>query len=340
MRICLLGDISGNSDEGMKNVSRHLCHELSKRHDVLPVIPRKAASRSHLKRVQKFEPDIIHYVHGPSMRSFIVVKYLARHCKGAKTVMSATRPELSILSKRMVPLLKPDLILVQSYQNEGLFTKLGCRTEFLPNGVDITKFLPVSSDEKVELRLKHGIDPERYIILHIGGIKANRNVGILSELQQGNNQVVVIGSTSLPMDDDIYKSLVESGCIVWRKYFENINEIYSLADCYVFLVVRKGNHRNSVFEKTGCIDMPLTVMEAMACNLPVITTKLGALPRMFTEDDGLFFTEADEDILQKLNTIKAGVEVRTRKKVLAYSWENIGEKLEQIYHCLLTECGN
>jgi len=337
MRICLLGDISGNSDEGMKNVSRHLCHELSKRHEVLSVAPRAVFSRSELKRVREFGPEIIHYVHGPSVKSFIVVRFLARHCKNTRTVMSATRPELSVLSKRVIPFLRPDLMLVQSYGSEGMFRKLGCKTKFLPNGVDVRKFAPISRDQKIKLRLKYGIDQEKYIILHIGGIKANRNLGILSELQQGNNQVIVIGSTSQPLENNVYRNLAKSGCIVWRKYFENINEIYEISDCYVFPVANRIDGKEIPTSKLGCIDLPLTVMEAMACNLPVITTRFGALPRMFTEGDGFFFAEVDRDISQRLDAIKNGVKINTREKVLAYSWAKIVEALEGIYGNLLKE---
>lgn len=337
MRICLLGDISGNSDEGMKNVTRHLYHELSKRHNVLTVIPRKAVLQSQLKRIQEFGPEIIHYVHGPSLKSFIMVRFLARYCNSARMVMSATKPMLSFLSKIAIPILKPDLMLVQSHRNERMFKKLGCKTEFLPNGVDITKFTPVCRDQKSRLRLRYGIDPEKFVILHVGGIKANRNIEGLCELQRDNNQVVVIGSTSLPLEDYVYRNLTKSGCIVRREYFENINEIYALSDCYIFPVVSNINGKELPAKRLGCIELPLTVMEAMACNLPIITTRFGALPRMFTEGDGFFFAELGRDISQRLDTIKNGVKISTREKVLAYSWAKIVEDLEEIYGSLLKE---
>ena len=91
-----------------------------------------------------------------------------------------------------------------------------------------------------------------------------------------------------------------------------------------------------VINKKACIEMPLSVLEAMACNIPVITTKFGALPRMFGGGDGLFFVEKEEDFYKGLEEVKNGaMEIKTREKILPYSWENIMERLERIYNELL-----
>ena len=82
--------------------------------------------------------------------------------------------------------------------------------------------------------------------------------------------------------------------------------------------------------------MPLSVLESMSCNLPVITTKFGALPKVFEEGDGLFFVENEREIFMVLEKIKnTNMKVKTREKVLPYSWENIGKRLEKIYSNLI-----
>jgi glycosyltransferase involved in cell wall biosynthesis len=78
-------------------------------------------------------------------------------------------------------------------------------------------------------------------------------------------------------------------------------------------------------------------MEAMACNLPVILTKFGALPRIFEEKDGLVFVNETEDIPRKIEQIRAENSiVRTREKVTQYSWENVTQSLVE-YFCQLVE---
>ena len=79
-------------------------------------------------------------------------------------------------------------------------------------------------------------------------------------------------------------------------------------------------------------------MEAMSCNLPVISTRYGALPRLFTEGDGLYFAERDVDLIPLLERIKPDTrQVRTREKVLDYTWGSVAKRLEQIYSEVLKE---
>jgi len=93
-----------------------------------------------------------------------------------------------------------------------------------------------------------------------------------------------------------------------------------------------------VEDALGCIDMPLSILEAMACNLPVITTRFGAFPRLFAEGDGFRYVENRHQIPQKTEAFIGGglsPDVQTRMKVLPYSWYNISRTLSQNYHELL-----
>ena len=329
MKICLLGEYSENLDEGMRKISVHLSKELSKRHSVLTLDLRDVAAKNFWKSIKSFNPQIVHYIHGGSSRGFILLKLISLYCSGAKTVTSIMR--FPTFSKYTVSFFKPDLILVQSYEVEKDFKREGCKTKFLPcGGVDIARFTPITSVVRSKMREKYRIEKEKFVILHIGSIKYGRNVQLLEELQNDDNQVLIAGSTSTGIDWKVYQRLVDAGCLVWTKYIENIEEIYALSDCYVFpVVLKKDNMGRAVADS---IEMPLSVLEAMSCNLPVITTKFGALPRVFEEGDGLFFAEKEDDFLTALDKIKNGViKVKTREKVLPYSWGNIGKKMEEIY---------
>lgn len=326
MNICIISNYSGKLDEGIGNVAFHLANGLSHHHKVMHLClksPPDIFSKAFWKKISDLKPRIIHYVRGPSIQSLILVKTLKYYCKGAKTVMSTTQPKFSSFSKILIPLLKPDLVLTQSYENERMFTNFGCQTKFLPNGVDTRKFIPVSPNIKHGLREKYQLPEEKFIILHVGPIKGGRNIQIFNELNRDeDNQVLIIGSTTTPMERDAFLSLKNGGCLVWRTYFENIEEIYALSDCYVFPTT----------DKLNCIEMPLSVMEAMSCNLPVISTRYGALAGVFSEGEGLLYAKKDEDFTYLLKKIKNdNKEVKTRKKVLPYSWANIANNLEEIY---------
>ena len=162
--------------------------------------------------------------------------------------------------------------------------------------------------------------------MHVGPIKKRRNIDIFEELQKDGNQVIIIGRESQESDTNLYRALKRKGSMVWAHYLKNMEEVYALSDCYIF----------PASDEYSCIEMPLSVMEAMSCNLPVITTKFRALPRAFDEGDGLLFVEDGKDIYKVMEDIKNGcVEVETRGKVLPHSWENIAKNLEGIYEELL-----
>lgn len=333
MKICLLGEYSGNLDEGMRKISFHLFKELSKHHNVLTLDLRNVAAKNFWKSIKSFNPQIVHYIHGGSTRGFILLKLISLYCSGTKTVTSIMR--FPTFSKYILSVSKPDLILAQSYEVEKNFKRAGCKTKFLPcGGVDIARFTLDTSAVKSKMREKYGIDKEKFVFLHIGSIKDGRNVQLLEELQNDDNQVLIAGSTSTGIDWSVYQRLVDAGCLVWTKYIENIEEIYALSDCYVFpVVLKKDNMGRAVADS---IEMPLSVLEAMSCNLSVISTKFGVLPKVFEEGDGLFFAENEGDFIVLSESIKnGGVKVKTREKVLPYSWENIGKNLEVIYSTLI-----
>lgn len=323
MRICLVGEYSLYPDEGKQSVVFNLVRELSKRHRVITLNPKNAFSVDFWRRIKPFRPQIIHYLPGPTIKSFLLAKAIHLFHAEAKIVMSALHPLFPSFSKGLLPLLKPDLILTQSEDMEQVFSDMGFMTAFLPNGVDPEKFAPASKEVKSELRKKYGIDENKFVVLHVGHITKVRNLKIFKEIQKGDsNQVIIIGSPSVRMEKRVFSDLERDGCLIWRAHFKNIEELYLLSDCYVF----------PTMEKRGCIQLPISVMEAMACNLPVISTSFGALTRVFSEGDGLFFIDNDTDIIDRLEMIKdGGMEVKTREKVLPYAWDRVAKSLEGIY---------
>jgi glycosyltransferase involved in cell wall biosynthesis len=328
-----MGDFTDPIDEGMKNVAYNLAINLSKAHKVLALNPKYIYVPHFWSRLKKFRPEIICYVPGPSFLSFMIVKATYIYCtlhvsQQPKVAMMALHPLLPFPFDRISILLRPDLILAQSLESERIFRKIGLHTRFLPIGVDVEKFVPIAPSRKTSLRRKYGLKEDEFIILHVGSVRKNRGLEVLSRVQMNKgNRVLIIGSTSMPIDRSVHMKLTDSGCLVWRRYFEEIEELYQLADLYVFPVV----------DRLGSIELPLSVLEAMACNLPVISTKFGALPRIFKEGKGLTFINKTNEIPLKIEQIKnSHLVVKTREKVLPYAWERVTQLLTK-YFCQLLE---
>ena len=133
-RIVLIGDFTGTPDEGMKHISATLSRRLAKENQVFVMNPGQALSVYTLIKLKMFNPAIIHYLHGPTIRSLMILAFL-RAFTGARTLVSATRPYLSGWTRGLFPLVSPDLILTQSREFEAFCRSKGCRVSFVPNGV-------------------------------------------------------------------------------------------------------------------------------------------------------------------------------------------------------------
>lgn len=329
-------------DEGIKKVAYILIDMLSKECNVLGlckygtemenplirVIPtnRLLVSYGLRKEIKKFNPDIIMYIPSASMTfySFLRQKILNFYAPHAKQVMLALQPKyFSFFQKKIIhTLLTLDLILCVSPAIGECVHQCGCKAEFIPLGVDMNKFHPVTKEKKKMLRKKYEIPQDKFIILHLGHINYGRNLSVLKSLQRDDNQAIIVSSTSTPEDTPkditLQKELESEGIVIFDKYIDSIEEVYQLSDCYAFPVTLE----------QGCIGIPLSVLEAMACNLPVVTTKFGGLSSLFTERDGFMYATNEEEFVRKINIAKNMHNIETSEMVKQYSWNELIEKLK------------
>lgn len=333
MKICYIGQTRGDLDEGMRNLTYHLDRQVRMSHEVQSYDPRDYRTKNFWNGISAFDPDIIHYLHGPTLKSFVLMRLLSLRCPNVKRIVSATHPVLSYVDWQLLRFVKPDLVLTQSASTDLQFRKIGIKTRPLPCGVDTKKYAPFSLGEKRALREKYGIREDAFLLLHIGSVRQERNIQILSDLQKNGNQVLIVGPKSTGHDRELCEKLTESGCIVWVEYIPNIQEIYAISNCYIFPTIN--NHDLFGKAKIASVEMPLTVLEAMACGLPVISTRFGALPRFLQPRDGLIFVDRLEDISSALDEIKNGVQVKTHEQAQDYAWEKIAMELEGYYAGIL-----
>ena len=337
MKICILGDFSGNPDEGMKNISSNIRERLHVHHDVLALNSRDVFKKRFFHDILSFKPEIIHNQHGPTIRSLIILK-LAKLLSGnnGRTVCSATKPYFSRVSGSFLPLLRPDLILTQSLIWEEFFEGRGFLVEFFPNGVDTRKFRPATRDEKFTLREKWGISCNDFIVLHVGHIRRNRNLEVFKQIQEiPGLQVVIVGGTTNPADEALKGELISAGCLVFHRYINDISELYKTADLYVFPTKYRHDRLPQSYDEIGAVDMPLSVLEAMACNLPVVTTRFGALQRLFKPGGGLHYAEDEDDIIGQVKSLSFKNVYNTREKVLPYDWERVITRIDLEYQDIL-----
>jgi glycosyltransferase involved in cell wall biosynthesis len=251
---------------------------------------------------------------------------LKLQCFGAKIIMVSLQPRnYGWLSRMFVRILSPDMVFVQNEASMKRLVRLGCHVALLPSGVDLNKFTPVvSNDKKTEIRRKYGLDTQAFTMLHVGHITRDRNIEMLLRLKyEYKAQVILVSSSLRHKDRDMLKNLLqENGIVVIDEYLHEIQEIYQLADCYVF----------PVFSSSACIGVPLSVLEAMACNLSVVSVRYGNLPLIFQEGNGLIYADSPRDLIDAVSHAQnINGQCRTREKVAPYSWQKIARYvIEQI----------
>jgi glycosyltransferase involved in cell wall biosynthesis len=273
---------------------------------------------SYLKRkIKAFNPDIIYYLptaHA-TIYSFLRAKVLNFYGSGARTILVTLQPRhYSTIVKKVIPFILPDLVFAQSIKTLKALSSLGCQVKKIPAGVDLQKFNPVDEITKKTLRKKYGFPDDKSIVLHVGHINRNRNTHFLDQIQPLDEvQAVVVGSSTYPEDVNLVEDLKGKGVIIITDYLEKIEELYQCADCYLF----------PVFSDGACIEVPLSVFEAMACNIPIVTTKYGDLPNLIKEQGGFMYAETTGEIIAKVKSLKRNGDPNTRELVEHFAWTNV-----------------
>lgn len=339
-RILLVSNaLSAPFDEGKKNIALSLHKRLEEKKEVLSLSIADITNDTQTLKVDKFNlnrfffsiklrffirdysPDIVIYVPDNSCTfgSFFRVKMLKLMTNKAKVVMmGAQHREYTRFQDKLIKnYFKPDLLLLLGRKDEEFYSKKGFMVKVLPPAVDCIRFSPATKEEKEKIRNEFKITIDKKVVLHVGHLNSNRNIESLLELQKISNvQVVIVGSTTTKTENNLKEKLVKDGIRVIDEFVSDISKVYKMSDVYIF----------PVFNNTAAIDMPLSVLEAMACNIPVLTTRFGGLVDYFEEDMGFrYFTDSKE--LAELVRDVGKTEVNNNKKMELFTWDKFVDEI-------------
>lgn len=303
-------------DEGIKKTVYSLFLELNKKYNLqvicrygfinknISVINSNALFISEFvkNKIKEYEPDVLIYFPfcSGTFASYIRFKILSYYALKARKIFISLQPkQLKTWQKWIVQFIKPEFALTPSPELKEFWDIINIKNQLFPLVVDLSKFKPLGEiDRKVELREKYKIPVSAYIISHMGHLNNGRNLESLIPLQNAGCQVVIVGSSSTPEDalgpESIKRKLTDSGIIIIERYLEDIEEIYQLSDLYIFPVVKK----------CGSIGLPLSVLEARACGVPVLTTDFGSIREFLNNDHGGVFYSAPDLFLPIIRKIR------------------------------------
>ncbi len=339
-KVCVVSEgISDFADEGIKKFASTLVQAFGSYSEVLGISLGEPSETSNIvnhktnklllspslrRQMRSFAPHIVFYVPTASntVFSFLRLKILASYYPQAATILVALQPRThGRFGQWLVRRLAPDLVFVQSRTRAARIQASGLGADWIPSGVDVERFTPVSMETRRTLRARYGLPQDTFLVLHVGHISRERNIPALLEIQR-DHQVVFVTGNSVGEDGEMRRMLDEAGVIVIDKYLEAIEEIYQAADCYVF----------PVSSETGSIETPLSVLEAMACNLPVVSTRFGGLEDLFDSsascaEAGLILIDDLQGLGEAIAQVSANPIARTRELGQKYSWDSIASLL-------------
>lgn len=213
----------------------------------------------------------------------------------------------------------------------------------IPNGVDTDIFYPLSPEDKKTLRLSLGIKNE-VVVLFVGVIDRRKGIDVLIPafkrvLNQGiNAKLLLVGPQSREDTEAVFynsmKRLVSDlgmdDKIVFCSYTSKVSSYYQAADVFVLPSLNEG--------------LANVILEAMACALPVIGTKISGTEDLINSKvEGLLVPPGDEaslgeamaSVLRAPQTMREMAAMAYKKAVERYSMKNIGNAYFNIYKKLL-----
>lgn len=173
----------------------------------------------------------------------------------------------------------------------------------IPNSVDTKIFYPVSFQKKDELRKKLGIELESKVVVYTGRLLTTKGLPLLikvwKKIQISNprSQLLVVGGGSRDIHDceqeiqQYVKANALETSVKFTGNVTNVHEYLQASDIFVFPT------ENEAFG--------ISLIEAMACGLPVVATPVGGIKEIISHgQNGLLVEVGDfEQIYNALETL-------------------------------------
>ena len=220
------------------------------------------------------------------------------------------------------------LLFSNSYKNiapsnylKSAFEKKGYSTLFIPNIVEI---------ENYQFRKREKLRPKLFWVRAFKEIyNPTLAVKVLYKLK-----AIYPEATLCMVGPFVDKSYEESLKLTKEWKLENSIE-------FTDVLLKEDWHKKSqnfdIFMNTTNFDnTPVSVMEAMALGLPVISTNVGGVPFLIDDKkDGLLVDKGSEEqfvksIISVINNEYPDLSIKARRKVENFSWETTKEKWFQI----------
>ncbi len=285
--------------------------------------------------------DINHYFFTPTKLNSFLIKNFLKPFKG-KTIQTVAALREDLWSDDDIKkIMFADIVITYSDYAKNKLQSLGFNNvKRIYPGIDLQKFQPQMKNLEVMSNFK--INQSDFVIAYPGEYTrldaTDDIVEMLPELFKKipNAKFMfacrIKNNRDAEKKDEIVKKLNEqnvSDRVIFTDTFSEMPKLYNVADLIIFPV------RNM----KGKFDVPLAVIEAMACAKPVIISNLPILQEFANKDNSVIIPASDNSKLLEGITVLAGDSVRCENIGLnarKYVEENfditkVAEKYKELY---------
>lgn len=283
------------------------------------------------------KPDIIYgkYIASPSFSAAIVAKILRRplilHTSGIDIQYHDTKekahgffaPILIIIGKllRKIDLAFADIVIANNKTDCCIVNKMGFKNVYvIYNGVDTRRF---SSNERKRNSMREKLNLcNSFVVSYCGSALPEKNIGLLLNLSKKYQKFkfLFIGPTmkELNVFGEVRENSIATGKI------DNVEDYLQVSDIYV--------HPSQVEGLSN------SLLEAMACGLPVITYPAGDA-KFFVDNykNGIIANNFEEfskyiEILYEDTNLRETLGQHARKTILEnFDWNKTAKQIQQIF---------
>lgn len=222
-----------------------------------------------------------------------------------------------------------DVLMVMNREDEATAKKYrlaGGRLVFLHGmGLDFSKFPPMAPGDREKGRRELGVEPEDFVFVYAAEFSEGKNHfqllrAFARALEKNPRLRLLLAGRGTTLED--CKALAEQLKLGERVrflgYVDGMERLYPLCDGAV-----------SSSRKEG---LPFNIMEAMACGLPVIASRIKGHTDLLGEDSPWLYPVEDESALaERLGRADELGPVDWRGKLEPYSLDAVREKLRKVY---------
>ncbi|OGX19210.1 MAG: hypothetical protein A2Y04_00120 [Omnitrophica WOR_2 bacterium GWC2_45_7] len=146
----------------------------------------------------------------------------------------------------------------------------------IANGLDIKQFQKNASQRKA-VRERYGIQNDEMVIATVGRLSVEKNQAMLVEAASRltkkfpNVRFLIVGAG--PEEQQLRRLITEKKLerqVILTGFIKDMPSVYSAIDIFVLTSLTEG--------------IPLTILEAMAANVPVVATRVGGIPDLIEDE--------------------------------------------------------